>query len=106
MASPSVESFSTGDEGNSTSQTVVMPGTVSADSLLIVIIGGRETSTFSSVPTGWTSFGKSSATNTHLEAFYKDDLADGTEDGATVEWNTSLQPHTVINRMVRIQKVF
>ena len=24
----------------------------------------------------------------------------------TVEWNTSLQPHTIINRMVRIQKVF
>lgn len=102
MAFPTVQSATTTDfSSGSTTHNVSMPATVNPGDLLICAFCADGTPTITT-PSGWTvmgsqqSFGSSTAVG---GVYYK--VADGSEDGTTVNWVTSTsQPGAAI--VVRI----
>lgn len=69
----------------STTHNVSMPGTVTADDLLVVLFSPR-TSGSITTPSGWTSLGNITGTNARVASYYK--VASGSEDGTTVDFVT------------------
>lgn len=82
MAFPVVEAITTYAPSLqvSTMQVVIPAGTVSGETLIIQ--AGVRAESFTTVPTGWNSFGLSGGSNTEIRCLWK--KADGTEGGDTV----------------------
>lgn len=67
-----------------------MPATVDAGDLLIAIVSVRNALTWNTIPTGWNKISESAGGGSvgELSIFYK--IADGSEDGGTATWVTSV----------------
>lgn len=83
-AAPTETQFSSA----STTHNVTMPGTVAAGDLLICIIAFDGNPTLGTTPTGWTYLNaQNNGSTVKMAVYYK--VADGTEDGTTVNFPTS-----------------
>jgi predicted RecA/RadA family phage recombinase len=80
---------------DTTTHNVVMPATVNSGDLLIVLFGNDLINNGITTPGGWTRLNTSNI----LNAYYK--IADGTQDGASIDWVT-VDAQTAVALIYRI----
>lgn len=87
MAFPTVESVTETAFASGTSHNVSMPATVNSGDLLITLFGNDSNATVTT-PSGWTLIDNTvNGTDPRFSSYYR--IADGSEDGTTVDFVTS-----------------